>query len=101
MKELNPPGLLGTAIGTLNAASYLTVAVVTTAAGAIMDRYESAATRTEAAVVYPREAYLSILGLCLALSALAFLLAAAFMRETRGRALWKPPASVQPAGDLP
>ncbi|MBI3944535.1 MAG: MFS transporter [Armatimonadetes bacterium] len=101
MKELNPPDIVGTTVGLLNASCYLAVAVVSSAAGVIMDRFDDRAVRTATAVIYPKEAYESILLLCLALSVTS-LVAACFVRETRGRSREsaRPAAARARAGSL-
>ena len=84
MKELNPPDAVGTSLGILNGSCYLAVALVSSAAGTIMDHFQSQTVRTAAALVYPKQAYQSIFLLCLALS-FGALVVACFIRETRGR----------------
>ncbi len=84
MKELNPPEAVATSVGLLNGSTYLAVALVSNAAGLIMDRFQDRTIRTAAAVIYPKEAYECIFLLCLALSAAA-LIVACFIRETHGR----------------
>jgi MFS family permease len=91
IRELNPPGLTGTAVGVLNAAVYLGVAVFTTLAGLIMDRYESQAIHTPTAILYPRQAYETIFAVCLAMTAIALFIAIRYIRESHGRSLWRDP----------
>jgi MFS family permease len=94
MKELNSPDAVGTSIGLLNGSCYLAVALVNTAAGVIMDRFDARAIRTSTAVIYPAEAYESIFLLCLALGA-ASLVAACFIRETHGKNHVEPSAMLE------
>jgi MFS family permease len=84
MKELNPPEAVGTSVGILNTSCYLSVAVVGSVAGMIMDRFQDRTVQTATAVVYPKEAYESIFLFCLALSAGALVMAC-LVRETHGR----------------
>ncbi len=84
MKELNPPDAVGTSIGMCNGMAYIAVAIVSSVAGFIMDRYQDRTIRTAAAVIYPGEAYQDIFLFCVALSA-GTLVVAAFIRETHGQ----------------
>jgi len=84
MKELNPANAVGTAVGVSNATCYLLTAAVTSMAGIVMDRFHAAAAILNGALIYPREAYLTILLCCAALLAIS-LIAAFFVRETYGR----------------
>ena len=70
-KELNPREAAGTSIGLMNTGVYLTVAVVTSLAGAILDAYSTQAVRTATAVVYPREAYRAVFVLCVVLAVIS------------------------------
>lgn len=87
MKELNPPNAVGTAIGLLNGACYLAVAVLSTITGAIMDHFKDGAVHVAGHLVYPPQAYLTICTLCLVLSGIAFV-SAFFLRETRGESIY-------------
>jgi MFS family permease len=87
MKELNPPEAIGTAIGALNSMCYIVVALLTTMAGAVMDRYWAGAATADGARLYPQEAYGTIFLICLGLAVLAFLLSL-LLRETRGKSLF-------------
>jgi predicted MFS family arabinose efflux permease len=84
MKEHNAPDAVGTSIGLSNGMAYIAVAVVSSMAGVIMDRYQGQTIRTATAVIYPKAAYQDIFLFCVALSAGA-LLVACFIRETHGR----------------
>jgi MFS family permease len=84
MKELNPPEAVGTSIGVSNGMCYVAVALLTTVAGSVMDRFRDAAVTTATAIIYPREAYAVTLLICIALALIA-LVSAFFLRETRGR----------------
>jgi len=70
-KELNPRAAAGTSIGLMNTGVYLTVATVTSVTGAILDAYSGSAVRTATAMVYPREAYRAVFGLCVVLAAVS------------------------------
>jgi hypothetical protein len=59
------------AIGLMNTGVYLTVAGVTTLAGAILDAYSGQAVHTATAVVYPREAYRAVFILCVVLAVIS------------------------------
>ncbi len=83
MREMNPAGAIGTAIGALNGLCYLGVALLASAAGKVMTLFRADAVQTATAIVYPREAYLAIFVLCGAL-ALVALVAALYLRDTYG-----------------
>lgn len=82
MKELNPPEAVGTAIGLLNGGCYIIVALITTMAGLVMDHYWTGV-MVDGARIYPKEAYLAVFGICLAIAGVAFT-ASLCLRETRG-----------------
>lgn len=84
MRELTPARIFGTALGLINGASYLTVALLSTAAGWLMDRHVAGAVHHGSAIVYPRQAYLDIVVLCLAVAVVA-LVSTCFLRETYGQ----------------
>jgi len=73
MKELNHPDTTATAIGLLNGASYLSVALLTTIAGAILDMFSRSALKTPTAIIYPGKAYATLFIVCLLLAIVAFL----------------------------
>jgi MFS family permease len=83
MKELNPPESMGTAIGLSNGACYLVMAIYTSIAGYILDLFEDSATVVQGTVVYPREAYLSIIAFCMVMLVFAFG-SACHVKETHG-----------------
>ncbi len=93
MKESNPSGSVGTAIGVLNGASYLAVAVITNFAAYAMDCFSASAKRTATAVIYPRAAYETIFIGCFFLALAAFICALC-LRESHGKSIYveKPPA---------
>ena len=91
-KELNRPEAVATAIGFSNSCCYLAVAVLANVAGWILDAFSGRAVATAAAVVYPREAYTCLLGLCCLLTVVSFT-AYLTVRDTRGQAT---PAVVLP-----
>lgn len=84
MKEMHPPENVGAAVGFINSASYLSVALYTSLAGWVMDRFSDQALVTDTAVIYPARAYSMVIGGCLALLFLA-LIAGFFLHETKGR----------------
>ncbi|MHB9026045.1 MAG: MFS transporter [Armatimonadota bacterium] len=87
MKELNPPGAVGTAIGVTNAVSYFAVALLSSLAGYFMDRFSADAVRTATSIIYPREAYLATFAVCLLVAVIAFV-SSLFLRETHGKAVY-------------
>ncbi|MFH2069089.1 MAG: MFS transporter [Candidatus Omnitrophota bacterium] len=84
MKELNPVEAAATAVGFLNGIAYLSVAMVTSLAGAGLDFFRSAAIKTGESVIYPSQAYLSVFIGCLALTAISFY-ASFFISESCGK----------------
>jgi Na+/melibiose symporter-like transporter len=82
VREVNHPSVTAVSVGYYSAGGYFIIAMVTQAAGAILDRYPATVTAT--AKVYPHEAYrtLFLVLLGVAVAAMAFTLA---MRETHGR----------------
>jgi sugar phosphate permease len=88
MKESNPPEAVGTAIGVSNAASYLVVAVISNAAGFVMDAFRSSAVTTATTVIYPRAAYETIFVGCIVLAAGAFACSLC-LRESHGKSIYK------------
>jgi MFS family permease len=87
MKELNPPDAVGTAIGVVNGASYVAVALLSTLAGFFMDRFSAHAIKTATAIIYPKEAYLATFTVCLLVAITAFI-SSLFLRETFGKAVY-------------
>jgi len=83
MKELNPPETIGTAIGLSNGSCYIAMAIFTSIAGLIMDHFSSSTITVQGAVVYPKAAYLSIIGFGILLLVYTFYLTC-ILRETNG-----------------
>ncbi len=83
LKELNPPEVVGTAIGLGNGACYLMMGIYTTVTAGIMDRFATNAVVMDGVVKYPTEAYLTITVVSLVMLVVAFA-ATCFIRETRG-----------------
>ena len=86
MKELNPPETVGTAIGLSNGSCYIAMAIFTSIAGLIMDHFSASTITVQGAVVYPRAAYLSIIGFGIALLGFTFYLSCR-LKETNGIAV--------------
>jgi MFS family permease len=82
VREVNPPSVTAVSVGYYNGGGYLIVALVTQAAGAILNRYPAAVTAT--ATVYPHEAYRTLFLTLLGVAAVAMACTLA-MRETHGR----------------
>lgn len=80
MKELNHPSAAGTALGAMNAATYLAVAILSNSAGLVLDIFRSQAAIVAGAIVYPRAAYQWISLTCLATCLTAFIMAH-FLKE--------------------
>jgi len=93
-KELNAGEAAGAAVGVLNCANYLAVALVSNGAGWVLDRFAGSAVRTDGFLVYPRPAYTALFAICLALAALGFT-ATLLMRETGGEAAAAPATAVR------
>jgi len=74
MRDLNPPESFGTSLGVLNGASYFAIAILSTFAGFILDMFDSQIAHASGITVYPIQAYVSILILCLILAIIAFYL---------------------------
>lgn len=87
MKESNPSGATGTAIGVLNGACYMAVALITNLAGYVMDSFRSNAVATATAVIYPRAAYETIFSSCFVL-AVAALICVLRLRESYGKSIF-------------
>jgi MFS family permease len=82
IRDLNPAEGVGTAIGWANAVAYLAVAVLTNAAGFLMDAFRNQIVVTPTAVIYPRPAYELIFGVCCVLGLVSVAVAVA-LREPR------------------
>lgn len=88
MKELNPPTAAGTAIGLINGACYLVIAIGINLSGWALDHFADAARHTATAVIYPPAAYRTILIGCLGLAVISCV-SALFIRETRGTCVYQ------------
>jgi MFS family permease len=84
IRELNIPRLTGTAIGLLNGGCYVTVAILITAAGSMIDLFGDYAVHTETSVKYPDNAYVAVLLMCTMVSIFS-VLGSFLIRETFGR----------------
>ena len=67
IKEINPPGAAGTAVGIYNGAMYSSVAVTANLAGLVMDAFRDQARVTPEAIIYPANSYIAIFSGCAAL----------------------------------
>jgi MFS family permease len=83
IKELNDHQISATAISFMNAAAYGVIAILVTATGYIMDLFRNMATKTDNALIYPKEAYMAIFTLCLVLSIFS-LFGSLLVKETQG-----------------
>jgi len=84
-KEINPAPAAATSMGMANFAAYVAVAVIINIAGVVMDCFNEQAVVTTRGILYPVAAYRLILAGCAFLSMIS-LIAARFIRETRGQA---------------
>jgi MFS family permease len=99
-KELNVRRNAGTAVGVLNACTYLLIAFLSNGAGWVLDAFQAGARRVGATIIYPRQAYVALFLILLSLGAVA-LISSLRVRETRGghaggyprRSLRPPPRS--------
>ncbi|HOJ30656.1 MAG TPA: MFS transporter [bacterium] len=73
IKELGPSSGVGTAVGFVNGACYISVAIAGNIAGLIMDRFSSKAIVTPDAIIYPVPAYVTITTVCLFLNLVSFI----------------------------
>ena len=89
MKELNPPEAVGTATGLINGLCYLIAAILSSLSGYIMDHFRVGARLTATAIIYPREAYLTIFLIC-ALISLGTVICSFFLRESHGLSVYVP-----------
>ncbi len=83
IKEVSPTATAAFAIGVLNAATYLWIAVASNASGLVLDAFDASALHTETAVIYPPRAYTAIFAGMAAFSVLS-VAAALFAPETLG-----------------
>jgi MFS family permease len=88
MKETNPPDSVATSIGYINFTCYSLIALLGSASGIILDAFKTSAHTFNNVLMYPPRAYALLLTLCLVL-ALAALVMAFFVRETRGSGIYK------------
>lgn len=97
LKEISPRGAGAFAIGVSNAASYISVAVCSNAAGLVLDAFKDMAVETATATVYPAAAY-QWMFVGMVLLAVVSLAASLFSPETRGVQREEQPAAdvVQP-----
>jgi len=80
-KELNPRPAAGTSIGVVNAGAYLSVALLISVAGIILDSYGGQPAPSGTALVYPVHAYRTIFALCTGLAVVSLYFATR-VRET-------------------
>lgn len=74
MRELNPPGMTGVAVGVLNFAAYAMVAMMSNLAGLILDLFAGRATvLADGSVIYPLAAYRLLFVIFLLIAIKAFL----------------------------
>jgi MFS family permease len=84
MKELNPPGAVGTAVGFSNTVCFLVVAAAGQGAGLLLDAFSGRAVRSGGMLFYPPRVWALLSVVCLGLLAAAWLIAW-WLPETRGR----------------
>lgn len=82
-RELNFPQLTATAIGFFNTGCYAMVAILVTVAGSMLDLFKDYTIVTESSVAYPKNAYLSVLMMCMVLSVFS-VFGSCIIKETRG-----------------
>jgi predicted MFS family arabinose efflux permease len=83
MKELNRADAVAQSIAVVNCVTYVGVACMAWAGGAVLDQFAAVAVRTAGGVVYPAAAYANLFALAAGL-ALVSLAASFLVRETRG-----------------
>lgn len=87
-REINPPAATGAAVGILNFAAYVMVAVFANLAGFVLDAFRNQATTTpEGVIIYPQAAYFTLFGL-LFLAALGTFYLSLKMPETYGKNIY-------------
>jgi len=84
MKELNDDRHVGQALALLNTLAYLGVAALLTLVGTVLDAFRSSATRTDAGLIYPSQAYVLVFSILTGLAVVSFV-AMCFVPETHGR----------------
>ncbi|MHB9037678.1 MAG: MFS transporter [Armatimonadota bacterium] len=87
IKELNWADAAATSVGVLNSVCYLSVAVLVTLSGWILDLFLTWVTVTSTTIRYPVEAYRMVFMVLFELSVCAIVLAS-LIRETRGKNMW-------------
>lgn len=87
MRELNRSDSAATSVGVLNAAAYLTIAVLSSLAGLVLDHYTGQAVVTASALRYPPAAYRTVFIGLFVLAFFAFV-SGLLVKETRGCNLW-------------
>lgn len=83
IKEANAGPAAATSMGFANCAAYIVVAVITNLAGMTMDCFREQTVASAQGIVYPAIAYRLILAGCAGMAVVS-LIAALFIRETRG-----------------
>lgn len=83
MKEINPPGNVAISIGIFNTVVYIMVAVISKLTGQVLDFFKGSAIITAKSTIYPSSAYMTLFGIMLAISVLAFV-SSLYCRETSG-----------------
>lgn len=88
-REINPPEATGVAVGILNFAAYVMVAVFANLSGFVLDCFRNHATAAaDGAVIYPQAAYLTLFGLLFLTAAGTFCISLT-MPETYGRNIYQ------------
>ena len=88
IREYTPPQYTGSASSVLNFVAYLAVAICGNLAGWLMDVFSAGKIVKDGAIIYPAASYAAVLMLSLFI-ALAALVAAMMLPETRGRNIYK------------
>jgi len=90
VREVNDPSRVGLAVGFCNMPMFLGFALLQALSGVLLDAYWQGLA-VDGARVYPERAYRAFFAICLAI-AVATVVAAARVTETRGRNVWTAPA---------
>ncbi len=88
IKEINPPSAAGTSVGLANAAAYIFVAIIINLSGVILDCFRNDAIVTSDAIKYPAKAYVMMMMIAFIFAVIG-LLASSFLRESRGKNIYK------------